>query len=1253
MNPFRKMKLSSPSQPYRGAKRLPRRPARKVRLFCEPLETRLVPSTINWDGGGDGTTWTDANNWNPNSVPGATDDAVIGAAFSGSTIKVGANVTINSVSCQGTLQIDSGTFSVAAASSASKFTFNGGTLTGNGDFAISTTLNWAGGTMAASTGKTVLSGGGTGTILGGTNKFLDRTLENSGSITYNGSNFFFSLNGGDAGVINNLAGAVFNASGDGDMTQFNASSVDAFNNSGTFNRSGSGETDLQAAFNNTGSANVTAGILDVFAGGTSTGSFAVSGSTTLIFGGGSHTLSAASSVTGAGTVQLSAGTTTINGTFAVPALQVGPSSNTIANLNSNASLTSLDFNAGSLGGTGVLTVTGTLSWSGGQMYNSSGKVALAASATGTISGGTNKWLDRTLDNSGNLTYNGSNFFFNLASGVPGVINNLAGAVFNASGAGGMTQYNGSSVDAINNAGTFNRSGSGSTDVQAAFNNTGTVNITAGILYLGGGGTDTGSFAVSAGASLNFYAGTHTFNSGASVSGSGLFYLSNNNTVLTLNNSFSFPNFEQDNGTLNGSGTLTVTNTWNWQGGSMAASPGKVAVAATATGTIFGGTGKFLDRTLDNSGVINYTGSNLNFSFVTGDAGVVNNLAGATFNASGEGDILYWNSSAVDAFNNFGTFNRSVPFTQTDMNIPVFNSGSVNVPSGTLNLAGGGTDTGSFVVSSGATLGFGGGTHTLALSSSITGAGTVVFSAGTTTENGTLSVPTLQISGGTAVLNTNTSPTTLSMDSGTLSGSGIETVSGTLTWSGGTMAASTGKVSLTAPAVGTISGTSNKFLDRTLDNAGTVNYTGSAFYFSLNTNDPGVFNNLSSATFNAAGDGDLFPWNSSTADAFNNAGTFRKTAGVDVTEVNVPFNLTGVVDVPTGTFNVSGGGSAGGGFAITSGSLTLVGGTFTIQNGAAGTGGGFVILAGGTVTVNSGDSGSVAKLSQRRGTVNGGGTLTVTGTYTWGGGVESGTGKTVIAVGATGTLSGSNAKFLSRTLQNQGTLNYTGSGLTFGIGNATGTLNNQSAMTVSGSGNFSFQAGSGHLISNSGTFTRTGSGATTIDSGIAFTNSGTVTVSSGGTLTANGGYTQSAGTTTLSGSTLGGAVVLNGGALNGTGTISGSLTNGGTVNPGGTGTAGTLSVTGAYTQTAAGVLNIELGGTATGSYDRLLVGALASLAGTLNISLINSYTLTSGDTFQILTYASHSGTFGTINGLVQGGKTLVPAYNATDMTLTTT
>ncbi|MEX2317541.1 MAG: PEP-CTERM sorting domain-containing protein [Pirellulales bacterium] len=90
-----------------------------------------------------------------------------------------------------------------------------------------------------------------------------------------------------------------------------------------------------------------------------------------------------------------------------------------------------------------------------------------------------------------------------------------------------------------------------------------------------------------------------------------------------------------------------------------------------------------------------------------------------------------------------------------------------------------------------------------------------------------------------------------------------------------------------------------------------------------------------------------------------------------------------------------------------------------------------------------------------------------------------------------------------------------------------------------------------------------------------------------------------------------------GNLGGSGRINGALNaNGGTVNPGSS--TGTLTVGGAYTQAASATLNIELGGTLANFFDKLSVGGVATLAGSVDVSLVNSFVPAIGNTFDIVT-----------------------------------
>ncbi|MEZ4697330.1 MAG: T9SS type A sorting domain-containing protein [Rhodothermales bacterium] len=92
----------------------------------------------------------------------------------------------------------------------------------------------------------------------------------------------------------------------------------------------------------------------------------------------------------------------------------------------------------------------------------------------------------------------------------------------------------------------------------------------------------------------------------------------------------------------------------------------------------------------------------------------------------------------------------------------------------------------------------------------------------------------------------------------------------------------------------------------------------------------------------------------------------------------------------------------------------------------------------------------------------------------------------------------------------------------------------------------------------------------------------------------------------------------------------SFTNAGTISPGdSTFGLGTFPIGGDFIQTAVGVLQIELGGTADGAYDVVAVSGDASLSGTIELSLINNFVPMVGDSFVVLTATGIVGTFDTI------------------------
>jgi hypothetical protein len=126
-------------------------------------------------------------------------------------------------------------------------------------------------------------------------------------------------------------------------------------------------------------------------------------------------------------------------------------------------------------------------------------------------------------------------------------------------------------------------------------------------------------------------------------------------------------------------------------------------------------------------------------------------------------------------------------------------------------------------------------------------------------------------------------------------------------------------------------------------------------------------------------------------------------------------------------------------------------------------------------------------------------------------------------------------------------------------------------------------------------------------------------------------------------TVGTLLLLTDGELSGSGTIQGSVTNSGEVRPGTS--AGRLTVNGNYTQTPAGTLFIEVGGTNAGThYDQLAVTGNAVLEGMLNLQLINNYAPALTNSFQILPCGARLGQFASVAGTDAGKSvTFIPNY----------
>jgi hypothetical protein len=262
-------------------------------------------------------------------------------------------------------------------------------------------------------------------------------------------------------------------------------------------------------------------------------------------------------------------------------------------------------------------------------------------------------------------------------------------------------------------------------------------------------------------------------------------------------------------------------------------------------------------------------------------------------------------------------------------------------------------------------------------------------------------------------------------------------------------------------------------------------------------------------------------------------------------------------------------------------------------------------------------------------------------------------------------------------------------------NATLSLNNGANLTqnngsVTLNGVNAVFANLNNLATNNGSFAiLAGRNFTTVGD---FSNAGTLTVGTGGTFQVTGNLTNFSGTTLTGGSyvvsgtlqfpnanivTNAASIVLDGSAAQiidqagvdglrnfATNAAEGRFTiqNGANLTTAGDfsnlgyltlGPASTFIVTGDFTQGTAATLEVQLGGNpADGLFGQLVVTGVATLDGTLQVSLVNGSSPSIGDSFQILTFGSRVGDFAALVGLDLGDTILDPQYGDHSLTLVT-
>lgn len=613
--------------------------------------------------------------------------------WAGGTHIVNAGATFSG---DGTLQTAGGAVINlnAPTTVASRFTQGPGTLQG-ADLTLIGVAALNGGTHTG-TGNTVVKGTSTWS---GFNLDADRVLRNEGTATLTGGLNLNATNTAGAGRVENAAGAVidvrtFNLAISASNFAGDAGADASITNAGTFRKSTTGNYGVSVPFINlaTGIIDVQLGSFSFSAGGAYNGAVTLATGTTLGFSSGTHAVGAGASFTGLGTLSLTGAATVFD--------LLAP--------------TRVD-SAFSMGGGTIqgadLTLTGPVSIGiSSSLGVMSGASVTRLQGTSTVGGGANNpfGLDagRVLRNEGTMIITGVIDLNRLNVPGSGRIENAAGALtdvqtFNQNiGASSFTADTGSDAT-VTNAGIFRKSTSGAYSIGVPFLNlaSGTIDVQAGSFNFTEGGTYNGAVVLASNAGLTFGGGSHNVGPGASFAGPGTLTLAGASTALDLLAPTTIDSlFAMTGGTIRGADLVLKGPINIGISSSLGVMSGPGTTTLQGSGGVSGGAnnsfGLDAGRVLRNEGTMVITGVlDLNRLSDTG-SGRIDNAPGALIDVRTFNQSIFardWTQtnpldSGADArINNAGTFRKSTGIGTYSILVPFFNTGTVEVLAGAINI----------------------------------------------------------------------------------------------------------------------------------------------------------------------------------------------------------------------------------------------------------------------------------------------------------------------------------------------------------------------------------------------------------------------------------------------------------------------------------------------------------------------------------------------------------------------------------------
>jgi len=853
------------------------------------------------------------------------------------------------------------------------------------------------------------------------------------------------------------------------------------------------------------------------------------------------------------------------------------------------------FSGGRLEGTNNFIIIGPLNWTGGTIAME-GRFIVAGSGNLTLTGDNDRIVDNSeLRNEGKITLSGNNAEIMLMNDAE--IFNLGAGVIEFLGNGSIAFDDSTNGGTLRNVGDIRKlSGGGTTTIDATIINEGELDVQTGEVLLTRSSVNpiNGSVKISPGATLKLNETDFYFNN-VTVSGGGELKINDAKAIATgfdglivqANTKLSMVNVD---GILTGDGPIVVVGTFDWQRGTIEGS-GPMFVTGEME-LIDGGTRILNGRTLTLEGNAFWAGTK--DLRLTGGATLEIGPTGF-FSIENNEEVFYVEPGGGQILNR-GIFSKSAGSSTTTLEVPINNQGEVQVASGRLLLErGGATVNGTWTTFSGA--------------KTELGEGTFSFDGGLIKEEGDF-----QLSGDE--ITTTGNSLTVDPTGNFLFGNGeivnniTMTNNGTFTIFKGTLR---GIGTLISNGTFNFDGSSTKSIVQqqvVINGGGFLNGTGTP-----RMDNQARITNSANSTFELISDVPLELFNNSGLASFVNEGTLLKNGGSGETEIQPGFVSTGTVNVLTGSIrfkNGVAGINSSGTIIVSPGTgVTFVDGSFNFSGLTFDGNGDVSFLTEAVISVESGGmqvNGGVNFSHDGSDTeITGEGPIVFETPYNWGRGFVSGTG--VITANAGINLYSTNRKVVDgKTIVNnanfdfnEGNMRMDNGGVIVNSPNATFNLN---AGTSIG-----YRAPGGGTINNQGTFNANAAGP--IDA--VFNNSSVLNIA-GDTLI----FTRQL-------NNLANGIISGDGRLD---ISNSSFDNSGVVSPGAS--PGKIIFENNYSQNADGRLNIELGGTDPGTgYDQIEASQM-TLDGTLNISFINGFFPSLGQTFEILNYNTRVDTFQTIN-----------------------